>query len=653
MQSLLASQATETLVPEVARSLETSGIGLGLMGVGLLLVALRSLWSKGRRAAFWSGVVLALSGSAAVLAMLGYRVRGVFAVRLGEQTKQAGLRFWATELTDLDRTAVIGAAVVLLVFLLWGIVAGLRRAGRVGRRKLLRGVTGLSFGVAAVFGWWSLSLPEPRGSYFILWHQLVRVTAAVGGTLFAVGTMALLLPAVLNLLEGRGFVPYVAARHVRASKSGFLTVISVLSIAGVGVSSFALCAVVSIMGGFGADLKRKILGNSAHISVDNDQVGGLSNWDDMLDKIRLVPGVQAATPMVGGEAMASSDSNTAGLIVRGVDPESIGTVIDLLKNIEVGKFEYLTDARKLADLPADEEIGLGPGGVRFLHGPKNLKLADADPAVLEALEPEGVYPGLILGRELAKSLRVYVGDEVTLVSPLGDLGPLGVLPRTRKFRIAAIFYSGMYEYDSSHAYMTLEAAQEFLDLTGHISSIDIKVGNAEAVDAIRPKVAAALGDPTLRVRDWMERNKSLFSALKLEKVATFLILSIAIAVASFCIICTLLLMVTEKSKEIAILKSMGASDRAVLRIFMLEGFIIGGIGTIFGVVTGFVACWGLQVLGVRLDPDVYYVDRLPINVDPAEYAMVAASALLITVLATIYPALAASRLRPVDGIRYE
>lgn len=651
MLTLLANLAADPFMP-APKTMGTSFVGLGLIGVGVLFLLLRRVLWPGRRGSFWSGVSLTLTGSIVVLVMLGYRIRGVFAVRFGD-TKEAWSRFLWTALSTIDRVAAASAIIVLVVLLLWGIYAGLRRLGRVGRRKLLRVATSLSFGVAAVFGWWALSLPEPRGSYFILWHQLVRVAAALGATLFAMGAMALSLPATLNLLEGRGFIPYVAARHVRASKSGFLTVISVLSIAGVGVSSFALCAVVSIMGGFGADLKRKILGNSAHISVDNDQVGGLANWDTLLDRVRLVPGVQAATPMITGEAMASSDSNTAGLIVRGVDPETIGTVIDLLSNIEVGQFKYLTDPRTLADLPADEEIGLGPGGVRFLHGPKKLKLADADPAVEDALEPEGVYPGLILGRELAKSLRVYVGDEVTLVSPLGDLGPLGVLPRTRKFRVAAIFYSGMYEYDSSHAYMTLETAQEFLDLTGNVTSIDIKANNAEAVDLVRPKVIAAMGDPSLRVRDWMERNKSLFSALKLEKVATFIILSIAIAVASFCIICTLLLMVTEKSKEIAILKSMGASDRSVLRVFMLEGLIIGSIGTVFGVVTGLVACKGLQVFGVRLDPDVYYVDRLPINVDLAEYLAVAASALLITVLATIYPAVAASRLRPVDGIRYE
>jgi lipoprotein-releasing system permease protein len=448
-------------------------------------------------------------------------------------------------------------------------------------------------------------------------------------------------------------------RHVRASKSGFLTAISFLSIAGVGVSSFALCAVVSIMGGFGADLKRKILGNNAHMRVETTQVGGFEGWLDTLDAVRaLHPRVEAATPVASGEAMASSSSNTGGVIVRGIDTETIGSVIDLVENIEVGRFEYLTDTQRLAALPAEEVIGLGPGGEHYLKGPNNRyllgdSLRDLDPAVQDAVYAEDEYPGVILGRELAKTLHVFVGDEITLVSPMGDLGPMGVMPRSRRFRVAAVFFSGMYEYDASHAYVKLDVAQEFLDLGHKITGIEIKVPNAEAVEQVRPAVVAALGRDDVRVKDWKEANRQLFSALKLEKIATFIILSIAIAVASFCIICTLLLMVTEKSKEIAILKAVGASDRAILRTFMTEGIIIGAIGTMFGVATGFATAQGLKAFGVRLDPDVYYVDRLPIHVDPLEYLMVAAAALLITTVATIYPAVAASKLRPVDGIRYE
>jgi lipoprotein-releasing system permease protein len=471
---------------------------------------------------------------------------------------------------------------------------------------------------------------------------------------FVIGFMALAVPFVLDRLQGRGFVMFVAARHVRASKSGFLTVISVLSILGVAVSALALCVVVSIMGGFGADLKRKILGNNAHIRVEAKKVGGFTHWRDLADDLRLTAGVRAVTPVVGGEAMASSASNTAGVLLKGVDTQTIGTVIDLLANIEIGKFKYLDDPKQLANLPASEPIGLGPGGELYLKGP-DVKpyLSKLDPEVADAVNGPDEYPGIVIGRELAKSLHVYVGDEITLVTPLGDLGPMGIMPKSRRFRVAAVFYSGMYEYDASQAYVKMEAAQDFLDLKQNVTGLEIKVDDAERVDQVRPLVERALGRDDVRVRDWKELNKNLFSALKLEKIATFIILSLAILVASFCIICTLLLMVTEKSKEIAILKSLGASDNSILAIFMTEGVMIGGIGTIFGVATGLAAMLGLLWFGVRLDPDVYYVDRLPISADPWDFLLVALSALVITTIATIYPAVAASRLRPVDGIRYE
>jgi lipoprotein-releasing system permease protein len=228
-----------------------------------------------------------------------------------------------------------------------------------------------------------------------------------------------------------------------------------------------------------------------------------------------------------------------------------------------------------------------------------------------------------------------------------------VYKRQRKFRVAAVFYSGMYEYDSSQAYLTLPVAQAFLDRDDAISQIEVKVEREDRSGQIRDRLAEVLDGQHLRIRDWKEMNKGLFSALELEKIVTFIILSIAIVVGSFCIICTLLLMVTEKSKEIAILKATGASDVSILKVFMTEGLIIGGIGTVLGVVTGLVLCLGLLWFGVRLDPDVYYVDRLPINVDPIDYLVVAMCSLGITIAATIYPAVAASRLRPVEGIRYE
>lgn len=553
---------------------------------------------------------------------------------------------------------IVLGSLALVVGLFFGLRWLSRRLGPRLWRVLLRGFTALGGVGFVALGTWSQFLQDGKGTPFSLSAQAVHVGTVVCGMGLVVGLSAIGVPYFLDALERGGFVSFVGARHVRATKSGFLTVISVLSIVGVALSALALCVVVAVMGGFGADLKRKILGNNAHVRVETKKVGGFTNWRGLADDLRSLPGVKAVTPVAGGEAMASSASNTAGVLLRGVEPQTIGTVIDLVQNIEVGKFEYLTDTKKLANLPASEPIGLGPGGEVYLKGPDlksyTSKLdAELDPSVKDAVNEPDEYPGIVIGRELAKSLHVYIGDEITLVSPIGDLGPMGLMPKSRRFRVAAIFYSGMYEYDASQAYATLDAAQDFLDLKQNVTALEVKLDDAEHVEDMRAPIASKVQRDDVRVRDWKELNKNLFSALKLEKIATFVILSLAILVASFCILCTLLLMVTEKSKEIAILKSLGASDRSILAIFMGEGMLIGAIGTYFGVATGFAAIKGLAQFGLRLDPDVYYVDRLPINADFTDFLLVALSALVITTLATIYPAVAASRLRPVEGIRYE
>jgi lipoprotein-releasing system permease protein len=548
-----------------------------------------------------------------------------------------------------------GLLLLLLVGRLVAWAVSSMRAGRTSRAiwQFIGSGLGLSFWGLT---YWTYRLPVLRGSAWSLKDTVIRAGAIVSGVLFILTVLAAALPWMLDRLEGRTFESFVGARHVRSQKSGFLTVISVLSICGVALSSCALSSVVSVMGGFSQDLKRKILGNNAHIVIDTTSQSPWGDSEDALAKIRALNGVVAATPVVSSEVMVSSPSNLAGVIVRGIEPSSIGNVIELLSNIEVGKFEYLESPEKLRHLGPDEVIGIGPGGEQYLKGTElpPLNDPDLDPMVRDAINTgPPLRPGLIIGRELAKTLHVYVGDEVTLVSPLGDLGPMGVMPRTKKFRIAAIFFSGMYEYDASYVYTLMEVAQDYFGMGNKISAIDVKVEDAERAEQLALGVATALERPDLRVRDWKEINKNLFSALKLERFATFIILSIAIMVASFCIICTLLLMVTEKGKEIAILKAIGASDGAILRTFMTEGVIIGAIGTVFGVATGLAVCTGLSWFGLRLDPDVYYIDRLPINVSGWDFFTVAIAALSICTLATIYPALAASKLRPVDGLRYE
>jgi lipoprotein-releasing system permease protein len=553
--------------------------------------------------------------------------------------------------------AFAAVALAAIAFLLWRVRIDFRR--KETTRWVLQSI-GAGLGALFIgFTLWTERLPLLRGSAWTLRDALVRSAAIATGVLFLVGTVVALLPWGLDRLERGSFATYVAARHVRAKKSGFLTLISGLSIFAVALASFSLSSAISVMGGFSADLKRKILGNNAHILVDTTSQSAWGDYEATLERVRSVRGVAAATPIVQGEVMASSMSNLAGVIVHGIDPSTIGNVIDLPKNVEApvsvrDKLAYLEDPESLRHIPAEEVIGIGPGGEEYTKGPELPALGDdLDPAVRAALEVPPLRPGLVIGRELAKTLHVYVGDDVTLVSPLGDLGPMGVMPKTRKYRVAAIFYSGMYEYDATHVYTRLDEAQSYFAAPGKITAIEVRVEDAENADRLTPAVAAAIARDDLRVRDWREMNKNLFSALKLERIATFLILSIEIIVASFCIICTLLLMMTEKAKEIAILKALGATDGSILRTFMSEGMIIGGIGTLLGVSTGMALCTGLAWFGLRLDPDVYYIDRLPINVSGWDYAAVTIAALTICTLATIFPAKQAAQLRPVDGLRYE
>jgi lipoprotein-releasing system permease protein len=554
---------------------------------------------------------------------------------------------------------VVAAAIALgaIAFLVWRARIDFRRNETT--RGVLQTICAALGALFVGFTFWTERLPVLRGSAWTLRDALVRSAAIGAGVLFIVGTVVALLPWALDRLENGPFATFVAARHVRAKKSGFLTLISGLSIFAVALASFSLSSAISVMGGFSADLKRKILGNTAHIVVDRTSQSPWSDYEQALERLRAVSGVAGATPVAQGEVMVSSTSNLAGVIVQGIDPSTIGSVIDLRKNIEApvnvkDKLAYLEDPERLRNIPADEVIGIGPGGEEYTKGPELPPLGDdLDPTVRRALDPPPARPGLVIGRELAKTLHVYVGDDVTLVSPLGDLGPMGVMPKTRKFRVAAIFYSGMYEYDATHVYTRLDEAQSYFATQGQITAIEVRGDDAENADRLTPAVIAALGRDDLRVRDWREMNRNLFSALKLERIATFLILSIEIIVASFCIICTLLLMMTEKAKEIAILKALGATDGTILRTFMSEGVIIGGIGTLLGVSTGVALCTGLAWFGLRLDPDVYYIDRLPINVSGWDYAAVTFAALTICTLATIFPAKQAAQLRPVDGLRYE
>ena len=264
-----------------------------------------------------------------------------------------------------------------------------------------------------------------------------------------------------------------------------------------------------------------------------------------------------------------------------------------------------------------------------------------------------MLPGIVVGRELAHSMHVVVGDRINVVSPLGgELGPQGPMPKSRPFRVAGIFYSGMYEYDSKFVYISIDAAKEFFGLKG-VSGIEIKVRDIDDARRIMNEIQDVLGGYPFHTRDWGEMNKNLFSALRLEKLVMGIILSIIVIVAAGLIVATVIMLVLEKRKEIAVLKALGVPDGGIVKIFLAEGLQIGVAGGLLGLVSGLGWCYAIEKIGIKLDPEVYYIPNLPVKIEPLQVAIPVVIAVLVTYLASIYPALKASRVEPVEGLKAE
>lgn len=532
--------------------------------------------------------------------------------------------------------------------------------------------------VVAAFVFVTATLPiQPAGEGLdALIEPVVRLSVT---SVFALRVFVRLLPLAMRSFETLRFETLVAARHLRAKKSGFLAAIGGLSITAVAVSTAMLVGVLSVMGGFRDDLKKKILGNQAHVVVDRES-GPFEGWSAVLAEVNEASDeIIGASPYVSGEVMVTSATNMAGAVLRGIDPDTVGSVTDLERNLTRGRLDYLRHPERLLDLPAEErrtilplEIELGSesdGLVREIENeirrqddptdPSRIRediRDDLDELLGDAPPPPAanVLPGIVLGKELARSLRVYVGDEIDVVSPNGELGPAGPMPKSRRFRVAGVFYSGMYEFDMKHVYVLLEQGQRFLGTGDAITGVEIKVRDVDraplTADAIR-RVLTAQDD--LRVRDWQELNSGLFGALELEKLAMFITLGIAVLIAGFCVFGTLTLMVQEKQREVGILFAMGATRRSIVTVFVIEGWLIGLYGATVGLGLGYLVTFVFEHFGFRLNPEVYYIDRLPVAVNPTEFVFVGLVALGVCVVSTIFPAILASRLRPVDALRLE
>lgn len=451
--------------------------------------------------------------------------------------------------------------------------------------------------------------------------------------------------------------PLAAAAALHKLKDGAPTptmTMTALSMGGVGVGVMALIVVLSVMSGFEQDLQKKILGTNSH-GVVLKYTPDMPEWEDVLSRVQKVRGIAGATPFILNEVMVSSEGNISGSMIKGIDPKTVGSVTDLPEYMqEGGSLEGLDDPTKIR-LPRlapkggpalDDEPAGGPSGL--------LRKLDDDPMIQAPDEgAEVVLPGIVLGKELASALRVRVGDRVNVVSPLGgELGPQGPMPKSRPFRVAGIFYSGMFEYDSKFVYIHLKEAQDFFGLKG-ATGIEVKVRDIDDARRTMRSVYDALEGYPYRTKDWGEMNRNLFAALRLEKLVMGIILSMIIIVAAGLIVATVIMLVLEKRKEISVLKALGVPDGGIVKIFLAEGLQIGVAGGLLGLVAGLAWCFFIEKVGIRLDPQVYYIPALPVRIEPLQTALAVIVAVLITFLASISPALKASEVEPVEGLKAE
>lgn len=452
-----------------------------------------------------------------------------------------------------------------------------------------------------------------------------------------------------------------ALNELKARAQTPTAMMTALSVGGVGVGVMSLIIVLSVMSGFEADLQKKILGTNSHGLVLK-YTTDMPEYAEVMEKIRDIRGLTGITPFILNEVMVSSEGNISGAMIKGVDPKTVGSVTDLPSYLlPGGSITWLDEpekisARRLAPLGGAALDGKPATPDETARGDKPNNELARDPmidAVPPAAEPKVVLPGIIIGRELASSLKVLVGDRMNVVSPLGgELGPQGPMPKSRPFRVAGIFYSGMFEYDSKFVYIHLRDAQQFFNVKG-ATGLEVKVADIDNARSIMRTIFDRLEGYPYRTKDWGEMNRNLFSALRLEKLVMGIILSMIVIVAAGLIVATVVMLVLEKRKEIAVLKALGVPDGGIVKIFLAEGLQIGIAGGVLGLIAGLVWCLFIEKVGIKLDPQVYYIPSLPVRIEPFQTVLAVVIAVLVTFLASIYPALKASQVEPVDGLKSE
>jgi len=401
---------------------------------------------------------------------------------------------------------------------------------------------------------------------------------------------------------------FIAKRYLKSRKSNrILSFISGVSVLGIVLGVATLIVVISVMSGFSDNLKNRILGANAHIVVNRMDVSPIEDWRTVKQQIASVEGVTGVSPFIISQVLLTSQNNVAGSVIRGVNAEDEMKVTTISKFMKDGSF---------ADLNIKSEV-----------------------------------PMIALGKELAANLGVVVGDNITMVSPLGKKGPFGITPKMKHFQVCGVFDTGMYEYNNTLAYINMSAAQDFFGMSDVVSGFSVGTVNFDYAPDIADKIQAKLDFPYWS-RDWISMNQNLFSALKLEKYAMFIILTLIIIVASFNVISMITVTVKDKKRDIAILRAMGASEGSISGIFKRQGMIIGVTGTIIGNLLGLAICVILMKFKIiSLPADVYFMDRIPVKIEVMTFVVVSFCSLLITYLAGLFPARQSAKLDPVEALR--
>jgi lipoprotein-releasing system permease protein len=427
------------------------------------------------------------------------------------------------------------------------------------------------------------------------------------------------------------FELFIATRYLRAKRrQAVIGVITAISVLGVAAGVASLIVALAINNGFRQDLQDRLLGSTSHVNLLRVQSDGMKNWQPLMDRLANQPHVVAAAPAIYEQVLISRGPRARGAVLKGIIPADERRVSDLLKSVNIGSADALSLPSQNAPRPAQSPTDLG--GVEDR---------------VAAMAP------IILGKDMADELGATVGSIVLVTSPQGELTPFGMVPKYNRFRVTGIFNSGFYDYDSAWAFTGLSDAQRLFGLGDLVSVLEFKVDDIYKADQVSRQLEQAAG-PGFMATNWMEQNKALFKALSLEKVVTFITIGLIVFVAALNIVIALTMMVMEKTKDIAVLRSMGTRTPQIWKIFISQGFLIGVFGTAIGLVLGYsLAYLGGHYHVIRLAPEVYSIDYVPFAPRITDGVWVSIIALAISLLATVYPSWSAARILPAEALRYE